>query len=891
MKHVNKWFVFMRRGIFYSGILFLLFSPVFVLAGQESVRINEVAWMGTSDSYANEWIELKNAGENDVDVSGWKIISQDGSPDIELKGKIKTGGLFLLERTNEDTVADKKADQIYTGSLSNNGETLHLLNSKDEIVDRIRVKDSWPAGDNDTKQTMIRCGNSWENSSQKGGSPKEDNFCKSKREDDQGNESGEDERQEERKNKDPGNTAEERDPEYDKGDVVINEFVSDPAPEEQEWVEIKNYLNKTVDIRGWYIEEGSGSQTKLEKDSLQSSEMLVVEDINGYLNNKGDRILLKNSAGKTMDEIVYGEWQEKEGEVSAPSSRAAVARNSRKELVITLDPTPGKQNIITNKKEDEELKEGSTGSAGLVITEILPNPEGEDKGEFIEFYNRSGQDIDLSGWKLSNKLGQVLEFNKISAKVLGVGEEKIPPGEHFVLYKQSNKLILRNNGGVIRLSPPGQSDFTQELSYGSAEPGVSYASIEHINPDRMSSSTKSFFAHALKNGKWRWSKTPTPGGFNQIKLKNKPPRPFFSFSGKRKPGEQISFDASDTFDENGDDIDYNWDFGDGVMVEDIKTPSHVYLTPGDYQVRLTVSDSRSASGLTKEIIIREASNKEQPSPKEPEPNHGNKEENGLKNKHRQDRSLADRALDNNIDKHYLAVSLQEAKTAPPKTFVRVKGRVAVEPGVLGAQYFYILGPPGLQIYNYYKDFPDLNPGDKIEVQGETSKTRYGEARVKTEEAGDIEVLLHQDPPRPREVKCNDLDQNRIGELVNISGELTEKDANRIYIKDESGRALVYLQEDIDKKQDSLTEGKKLVVTGIASKLEDKVRLLPRSARDIKVMGRTSKAQVLGASSSPTSTTWTLPADRSSDKLWKYLCIVLATILAGASVLLFKKIKE
>ncbi|MBU4370136.1 hypothetical protein KKG58_05295, partial [Patescibacteria group bacterium] len=55
------------------------------------------------------------------------------------------------------------------------------------------------------------------------------------------------------------------------------------------------------------------------------------------------------------------------------------------------------------------------------------------------------------------------------------------------------------------------------------------------------------------------------------------------------------------------------------------------------------------------------------------------------------------------------------------------GVVIVEPGILGKQFFYI---NGIQIYSYYKDFPELAIGDEISIKGIISQSR-GEKRIKT----------------------------------------------------------------------------------------------------------------------------------------------------------------
>ncbi|QQR82373.1 lamin tail domain-containing protein [Candidatus Campbellbacteria bacterium] len=127
------------------------------------ITINEIAWMGTSASANDEWIELYNSGSDSVALSGWFLKASDGDPAIALTGDIPAGGYFLLERSDDESVPGVPAGVIYTGALGNAGETLTLFDTGGVVIDSVIGGTNWSlGGDNVIKNTPQRqADNSW----------------------------------------------------------------------------------------------------------------------------------------------------------------------------------------------------------------------------------------------------------------------------------------------------------------------------------------------------------------------------------------------------------------------------------------------------------------------------------------------------------------------------------------------------------------------------------------------------------------------------------------------------------------------------------------------------------------------------------------------------------
>ncbi len=145
------------------GLLFIIlfsFSTSTIAANLGDVVINEVAWMGTDASTADEWIELYNTTSGDIDMTGWRIYNNDLSPDHTLTGIIPANGYYyLLERTDDTTVNDIPYDETFTGAIDNviPDTTLTLEDDLGQVIDTANGDGGpWPAGTNSPNATMER---------------------------------------------------------------------------------------------------------------------------------------------------------------------------------------------------------------------------------------------------------------------------------------------------------------------------------------------------------------------------------------------------------------------------------------------------------------------------------------------------------------------------------------------------------------------------------------------------------------------------------------------------------------------------------------------------------------------------------------------------------------
>jgi len=776
------------------------------------------------------------------------------------------------------------------------------------------------------------------------------------------------------------------------GDIFINEFVSDPADGEVEWIELYNNSNKILLLDSCEIIEGSGAKTKLLGNIGISGDdkYFVIEKPKGYLNNKGDIInLFCNDI--LIDKVAYGNWENGEANAVVASDPYGVARktsdntfNNFYDFSVSSELTKGKANIIIdllekNNKTNNIKTENYNYSDNIIISEIFPNPFGKDDDEFIELFNNSDSDVNLIGWTLGDNSKKRYKIKQDSI---------IKANEYFIINRNESKIALNNSGDSVKLFQPLKDEIFQEVNYKKAKEGWSYNFDININ-------------------KWEWSEIITPDKENIILKQNNLPEVDFEIPEKIFIGVPIIFDSSDTSDQDENDIlKYFWDFGDG-FINFLANPEHTYFKQGEYTVKLDVFDGKATSSKEKiikvffkvdslEDILLENQDQDiiisefMPNPegtdadgewieiynnidaqinllnwKIDDNEGGSKPYTFLENFILKagkylviDREESGLALNNSFDKVRLFnnfgelidqveynhategesfVKLQNGKwqwsidatpnkkniitnsfiTDNKKVFKKIKikkskkikiinkleeikqmeigdkilasGIVAVKPNIFGSQYFYIVGSPGVQVYNYKKDFPNLKVGDFVEVNGELSMSN-NEWRIKTKIADDIKIIGTKSEPEPRKINCEEVGDDVVGELVVISGEVVEKKGSSIYIDDGTNEALVYVKKATEINIVNIKEGNKIAITGIANKTIRGIRIMPRFEKDIVYNNKNNINQkILGEYEE--NTEWELTANNKKMEFFKYMLIVavgVIIVLGGLIIKVYKK---
>lgn len=427
-----------------------------------SILINEVAWAGTAASSSDEWIELHNPGPSVIDLSGWKLSDQDDIL-VLLSGSVAPFSYYLLERTDDSTVANISADKTYTGSLKNGGEALFLYDPSGSLVDSANLAGGgWPAGNSGSRASMERRGGgdmpgNWASSTGLGGfgldaagnsilgTPRSLNSMHIAT---------------------PTATFSLPTPSPSPVSprlMLINEvaWAGTVASASDEWIELLNTSSGVIDLTGWILTDGndvhinlSGSVNAFSYYLLERSDDGVISNVgadlifNGSLSNGGETLWLQDPGGNIIDSANSsgGMWpageaasrgsMERRGGADMPRNWGTYTGHGGIGVDIGGNPiagTPKQLNsvLIPTPTATLDIPPTSFPPRSVLINEVAwSGTSSSSSDEWIELHNPGPSAISINGWTLS-------DGGDLAISLAG----SISAGGYFLLERTDNSTV------------------------------------------------------------------------------------------------------------------------------------------------------------------------------------------------------------------------------------------------------------------------------------------------------------------------------------------------------------------------------------------------------------------------------------------------------------------
>lgn len=536
----------------------LLAAPDYARASA-AVTITEI---GAHEAAGAEWIEIYNAAELPVDITGWKFFEDGVNHKLSSVrgGMALPAGAYAVIAQDGTAFAAARPEVSYVidsswSSLRLDGELIGLTDAPGAAVERFTYSpvvnrslqrrepfidpatDAWadhPTGDSAGMPNVFFTGETPGEPQSATDIPDSPAAA-------------------------PAITA--GGPLPQRGTVIINEIVSDPTSG-NEWVELRNLNAFPVDLAGWTLTEGAGGTTIL-TGSIDGYGYRAFDNLKGALNNGGDIVILKDATENTLDTVAYGTWDDGFTDDNPPAAAdpCSIARDPDA-LVwqLTTSVTKNAPNVIqipaVKTPAPSSAAEKKAAAPVPIISELFPNPPGDDTAyEFIELRNPANDYIDIAGWQLvdSEKQSYIFPENTV-----------LRPGDYRAFDRIDTRIALDNDGDSVTLYDRNEKKI-DKMAYTGGVP----ESASVIRTDAGVALTAQ----------------PTRGAAN-IALEL-PAAPVIRGSCAAEGGT-IVCDASDSYDENKDVLSFTWRAEESVYTG--ARMVHIVLRGGKIQVALSLSD-------------------------------------------------------------------------------------------------------------------------------------------------------------------------------------------------------------------------------------------------------------------------------------------------------------
>lgn len=409
--------------------------PVHSAVATPTIILNELMWMGSSLSSSDEWIELYNPSSATVDLAGWTLTKWASGVDTDMltipAGTIPASGYFVIANYPADHANSRLAEEPdlvdNTLSLSNSALRIALFDAEGAFVD-IAGDGSAPIGG------AYISGQSWASMERKAGA------------------SG-------------GELASSwyastvsvgwKAPDLELGTPGAPNSNISPTAEAGEDVSGTVGDELTFDGSGSVDEDGDDLTYAWD---FGDGQMGTGDVVHYAFAAAGDyTVTLTVSDGRSESEDTLLATIEYEPTVVSKPHEAVP--------ILPGDDSPEHEStspIVLPDDQEEEVDEYETSDA-ILISELLPNPDGDDAtGEYIELLNTGDADVSLDGWTLRDP--------KSSYTISG----PIVAGGMRTLWRTETGMTLNNGGDMIFLDDPFGKPING-VEYASAPSGKSFS--------------------------------------------------------------------------------------------------------------------------------------------------------------------------------------------------------------------------------------------------------------------------------------------------------------------------------------------------------------------------------------------------------------------------------
>ena len=599
------------------------------------------------------------------------------------------------------------------------------------------------------------------------------------------------------------------------GDVVINEIAAfEPAG--YEWIEIYNTTDNEIDLTGWkFVEQFSetdqdgvshklnsfqnemiiksneyaiiaqDAEKFLEKYEI-SSDIIIIDSSWGSLKEKGEKIILKDSDGNVVQNFTYFTCPEHSLERINPELDNYSVDNWEETEV----ETPGAKNSVYLISEDNNDNEDSEGNEEE--NENLED-EKEDNQEKIEELNESENGEENENNNSGNEFIDD-HYDEIEGDY---DQEQFDYSEDIII----NEILPNPKGKDFAAEPNGEwielfntGDYDINLAGWQIDDLKDSGSKPFIIPKNTIIKGESFLVFYYEK-----TKIALNNNGDEVSLINPDGDllDFVFYNEKALEGNSFA---------RADDGVWNWTEN---------------LTPGKENI---ISEEKENKKIKENKNLKQNENKR----------YWSDDQNVLN-------SAEGKSKENPME-----ISITGAKKLLKGIWVKIKGAVSVQPNVLGKKIFYISGS-GIQIYFFKEDFPDLEIGDYISIVGKMSE-QSGEKKINIEEKEDIVFIESDKIPVPEIISTGDIDEDIVGSLVSVEGEVVKTSGNVFYIDDGTGEIKIYIRATTGIKKPKMKKGDRVNIVGIASRTFSGFRVLPRFQEDI-ILGSIAGAYILPSTGS------------------------------------------